>query len=103
MADYRAVVDVLRFLPMVLQHVGRTEPDLRLIKQVEQVTCWFGRTSPALCQDFGSMATTGTVEILVCHKFSTYCYDVISRKIVITASRAEGNLFRRCHPAMPGP
>jgi len=51
MADYRAVIDVLRFPPMVLQHVGRTEPDLRLIKQVEQVTRWFGRTSPALCQD----------------------------------------------------
>jgi hypothetical protein len=38
MADYRAIVGVVRPRPRVFKPVGRTKPDLDLIKQVEQVT-----------------------------------------------------------------
>jgi hypothetical protein len=37
-AGYRTTMDVVGPRPRFLQPVGETEPDLHLIKQVEQVT-----------------------------------------------------------------
>jgi hypothetical protein len=52
MADHRANIDIVGPRPWFFNVVGRSEPDLRLLKQVEQVTnIDFGRTGPALCQD----------------------------------------------------
>jgi hypothetical protein len=52
MANHRANIDIVGPRPWFFKVVGRSEPDLRLLKQVEQVTnIDFGRTGPALCQD----------------------------------------------------
>jgi hypothetical protein len=52
MANHRANIDIVGPRPWFFKVVGRSEPDLRLLKQVEQVTnIDFRRTGPALCQD----------------------------------------------------
>ena len=38
MADHRANIDIVGPRPWFFNAVGRSEPDLRLLKQVEQVT-----------------------------------------------------------------
>lgn len=65
MADYRADTDIVGLRPRFFNRSGTTEPDLVLIKQVEQVTNFvFGRTAPALCQG-SQKGTTDAVEVLV--------------------------------------
>ena len=65
MADYRADTDIVGLRPRFFNRSGTTEPDLVLIKQVEQVTNFVsGRTAPALCQG-SQIGTTDAVEVLV--------------------------------------
>jgi hypothetical protein len=65
MADCRANTDIVGLRPRFFNRSGTTEPDLVLIKQVEQVTNFvFGRTAPALCQG-SQKGTTDAVEVLV--------------------------------------
>jgi hypothetical protein len=44
--------------------MGGTEPDLRLMKQVEQVTGWFWKDHPGALPAFRTMGITGAVEVL---------------------------------------
>ena len=44
---------------------GRTAPDLRVIKQVEQVTRWLWKDQPGRFVRIRSIGTTGAVEVLV--------------------------------------
>jgi hypothetical protein len=65
MADYRANTDIVGLRPRFFNRSGTTEPDLVLIKQVEQVTNFVsGRAAPALCQG-SQTGTTDAVEVLV--------------------------------------
>ena len=65
MADCRANTDIVGLRPRFFNRSGTTEPDLVLIKQVEQVTTFvFGRTAPALCQG-SQKGITDAVEVLV--------------------------------------
>ena len=52
-ADYRAVIDVVGSRPRFLQR-WENEPDLHLIKQVEQVTRLGLEAPPALLPGFGA-------------------------------------------------
>jgi hypothetical protein len=61
MADWR-YHRVRRTLLTALQPIGGTEPDLDLIKQVEQVTTLvLEGTGPALCQDWKHRNHIGVV------------------------------------------
>src|SRR5580704_8258844 len=65
MADYRADTDIVGLRPRFFNRSGTTEPDLVLIKQVEQVTNFVsGRTAPALCRG-SQTGITAAVEVLV--------------------------------------
>ena len=73
--------------------MGRTEPDLDLIKQVEQVTR-FGRDSEYLKHRGGR-------EVRVFREFAIYPLAVIwLQKTATTAVGAEGDLFAKGSPAM---
>ena len=52
-ADYRAVIDGVRSRPQFLQW-RETQPDLHLIKQVEQVQCWVWKDGPGALPGFGA-------------------------------------------------
>src|SRR4051794_25489904 len=79
-------------LSVLSRPVGRTEPDLDLIKQVEQVTR-FGRI-PGIWM-------TGAVGVRVFREFAIYPFAVIClQKTATTAAGAEAHLFAKGSPAM---
>ena len=61
MADHRANIDIVG-PPTVLQRAGRTEPDLHLIKQVEQVTRLVWKDRPSALPGIPSLGITDAAE-----------------------------------------
>ena len=64
MADYRANTDMVGLRPRFFNRSGTTEPDLVLIKQVEQVTT-FVLEGPRRFARIRSIGITDAVEVLV--------------------------------------
>ena len=64
MADCRAIIGLVGPRPRVLQPVGRTKPDLDLIKQVEQVTTLFLESPARRFAGIRSIGITGVALIL---------------------------------------
>ena len=65
MAGYRANTDIVGAPPTVLQPVGAIEPDLVLIKQVEQVTMFVLEGPSRRFARIRSIGITDAVEVLV--------------------------------------
>ena len=93
MADYRFNIDIAP--PTVL----RTEPDLHLLKQVEQVTKFALEGPPRRFTRLPSMGITGAVKVLVLPILRSLAWLLFRCKEQQKQPGAEGNRLRRRSPA----